>query len=87
MLVTELQATEPLFPYYELIYSFHLKSEWKNSSTRKQVAFWINCLRVFANTEGVMPGERRVADDNRRLSRNVNSPHTLSTHPHAVLSL
>lgn len=29
MLVTDIQATEPLFPYYELIYSFHLKSKGK----------------------------------------------------------
>ena len=29
MLVTETQATEPLFPYYELISSLHLKSEGK----------------------------------------------------------
>ena len=29
MLVRETQASEPLFPYYELISSFHLKSEGK----------------------------------------------------------
>lgn len=86
MLVTDIQATEPLFPYYELIYSFHLKSKGKEFIHMKTHCILDKLPKSFCRCRTWETGEIKV-DDRSRHSRNVNYPVILSTHPHSGLSL
>lgn len=86
MLVTDIQAIEPLFPYYKLIYSFHLKSKGKKLIHMK-TGYTLDKLPMsFCQCRTWEPGEIKV-DEPSGHSRSINYPFTLSTHPQPSLSL